>query len=771
VRALQSFDGPDLRGGDGPMARAGLDLALLYQEFSDYVARGRPGAFATSLVGVRLDADRVLVDAIADDDDETLLLPQLQALGLGAGAARGRLASGWLPMAALDAASRLPGLRSLRPVYAFTNAGVVTSQGDTALHAAAARSTYGVDGAGTVVGVMSDSFNCKGGYASDVGTGDLPPGVTVLQEGVGCGSLKDEGRAMAQIVHDVAPGAGLAFHSAFNGTASFAQGILQLASTAGARVIVDDVAIFTEPMFQDGPIAQAVDSVVALGTSYLSAAGNQARQSYESDFRLSGTMGARGLRHNFKTSGNPDTLQTIGVPAGGQVVISLQWDQPFFSVSGQPGAASDLELVVYDAGQNPPALFWSAVDNVGGDAVDVLGFQNGGGGTATVQLAIELHSGPAPSHVKYVYYGPLTLGEFATLSGTVVGHPNAAGARAVGAADYHNTPAFGTQPPLLQSYSSRGGTTVLFNTAGAPVVQPRLKPEIAAADGVDTTFFYTTDTDGTGFPNFFGTSAAAPHVAAIAALLRDQNPAATPADIYSALLESAIDIATAGYDNDSGAGLVQADRALAYVEANAAAGALIGFATTPAGTALATPFAGDLFAEAGLKITDNDPATPSTSATALPGAGPTAGFLGPFLLAPGGSGQTWIDLELLPQGRDISFDFATPNGQIQLVGSDTNGTVVWSGTATGGASFASPGGAIWLAGSFALPSNVVLRKLRIQPVSAAAPLAIDNVRFTTVAPAVNAEAPIPPAAFFAAALAMAAAGARRPRRTRAGSAR
>src|SRR5262249_46352443 len=54
LRALQSFAGPTLVGANGPMARAGLDLALLYQEYSDYVANGRPGPFATSLVGIRI---------------------------------------------------------------------------------------------------------------------------------------------------------------------------------------------------------------------------------------------------------------------------------------------------------------------------------------------------------------------------------------------------------------------------------------------------------------------------------------------------------------------------------------------------------------------------------------------------------------------------------------------------------------------------------------------------------------------------------------------
>src|SRR5262249_54106278 len=160
----------------------------------------------------------------------------------------------------------------LRPSYVITNAGAATSQGDTTLLAAAARQAFGVNGSGVTVGVISDSFNCSNGYGADVGTGDLPSGVLVLEWVGGCTGAIDEGRAMLQIVHDIAPGAALAFHSGFNGTASFAAGIGELVFQAGADVIVDDVGVLGSPMFQDGPIAQAVDSAVAAGAAYFSAA-------------------------------------------------------------------------------------------------------------------------------------------------------------------------------------------------------------------------------------------------------------------------------------------------------------------------------------------------------------------------------------------------------------------------------------------------------------------------------------------------------------------
>jgi hypothetical protein len=108
----------------------------------------------------------------------------------------------------------------------MTRAGAVTSQGDAVIRADIARNTFGVDGTGVTVGVLSNTFNCLGGAAAGVASGDLPAGTAVLQEGP-CGGqglldvLPDEGRALAEIVHDVAPGAAIAFHTADRGQANF----------------------------------------------------------------------------------------------------------------------------------------------------------------------------------------------------------------------------------------------------------------------------------------------------------------------------------------------------------------------------------------------------------------------------------------------------------------------------------------------------------------------------------------------------------------------
>src|SRR5262249_45447239 len=162
--------------------------------------------------------------------------------------------SGELPLASIPALDAIAGLRFARAAYATRRVGLTTSQGDQAMRADVARSTFGVSGAGVKVGVLSDSFNCLGGANTDGMTRDLSP-VAVIQEISDCSSATDEGRAMLQIVHDVAPGASLSFATADGGQASFANNILTLQAN-GAKVIVDDIGYLQEPMFQDGIIAQ-----------------------------------------------------------------------------------------------------------------------------------------------------------------------------------------------------------------------------------------------------------------------------------------------------------------------------------------------------------------------------------------------------------------------------------------------------------------------------------------------------------------------------------
>src|SRR5262245_17006779 len=549
-----------------PATRISEDLASLPAQHAEASARGL--VFRSADPFIPAAGDWVVVDAVATGDPRALAA-DLGGLGARNVAVAGRIVSALLPIRAVSVLDTLVTLRFAQPAYSATHAGLVTSQGDRAMRADVARATFGVTGVGVKAGVMSDSFNCGCGAAADVASGDLSP-VTVSQDEPGCASGTDEGRAMLQIVHDVAPGASLAFATAFAGTASFAANIQALAD-AGARVIVDDVIYFAEPMFQDGVIAQAVDRVVAQGMTYFSSAGNNARQSYDSAFVPGGVFPAGAFGASFRGGtahdfGGGDIFQRITIPPGTTFTLVLQWDSPSFSAGGA-GTSNDVDVYFLDAASTQ-VLIATATDNIAsGDPVEIRSVVNSGATAIDVNIMIVNFAGPNPGRIKYVFHrgNNVVIQQFGTSSGSIYGHANARGAIAVGAAFYQQTPEFGVNPPVLEPFSSAGTTPVLFDTAGTRFGTPDLranKPQIVAPDGGDTTFF-GSDIDGDGFPNFFGTSAAAPHAAAVAALLLEAVPTLTPAGVLTALQSSARDMGPAGFDNDSGFGLIQADAALA----------------------------------------------------------------------------------------------------------------------------------------------------------------------------------------------------------------
>jgi len=579
-----------------------------------------------------LRASQGYVSVSAYGDDLAGLRAQLVAKGLKNATMHSTAVSGRAPISALADMAATSGLKFIRPTLAMARAGSVTSQGDRSLRANLARAESGITGKGIRVGVLSDSYDCAPGAfapgapftraAQDILHNDLPSDVLVLKDLAPAPSsdCTDEGRAMMQIIHDVAPGSPQAFYTAFESETDFADGIRALAK-AGSKVIVDDILYFDEPMFEDGVIAQAVDDVYKDGIPYFSSAGNDARQSYESRFRLSTQMGTSGPRHDFAGGRRTvDGLQTVTASAGAVTLLSVQWDQPSIHANNKRGADSDVDVWFYDmngdlvdfCGDDLEDVFCQipGVDsNIGADAVEIPILVNTTGEDRQAQMGIELFDGPAPNYIKYVWFdldaGLFSVDEHDTASGTVYGHANAAGAEAVGASAWYQTEEWGSPlrpqciPACLNSFSSAGGVPVFFGKNGKRLPFPdiRLKPGVTGPDGGNTSFFFfdmsfavpgTTEPDG--FPNFFGTSAAAPHVAAVAALILDQRQRdiaahrrfigprnLSPDAIYWALRLTADDMKLRnfggdigpqrvdnanGFDFDTGFGFVDAQRAL-----------------------------------------------------------------------------------------------------------------------------------------------------------------------------------------------------------------
>jgi hypothetical protein len=479
----------------------------------------------------------------------------------------------------------LPGLAV--SVDSGAQAGTGRSAGDVAHETDKARSYFGVGGTGVTVGVIAGSYNCQNGATDDVTRGALPgPGnvnatpVVVLAEG-NCtsGYSVDEGRAMLQVIHDIAPEAELLFYSGTGGRESLAAGVEALRA-AGADVIADGVVYFTEPYFQDGMLSQAVDAAVADGVVYFTAAGNWADESYESDFRNSGqqmTLDVGGGRrqiipdlHDFDP--NPeqvDVTQSFTLAAGAQVTILFQWSNASSAVSSNRGAAADLDIHLTDA-DSTIVVAGSAISESEGVPAESFTFRNPSSTESRrYDLYISLASGPAPERIKYIRPSSvnnqtITDDEYPLSSSTIFGHLNAAGAAAVGAAFYQQAPFYQPDDAAViepQPYSSQGGTEIRFDVSGNavdPVV--RRQPRFTAVDGVNTTL-YGSDIPGDDdtLPNFFGTSASAAHAAGIAALLlqADSTQSITPEEVYTRLADTAIDMTDSpGFDFKTGAGLL-----------------------------------------------------------------------------------------------------------------------------------------------------------------------------------------------------------------------
>jgi hypothetical protein len=466
------------------------------------------------------------------------------------------------------------------PIHASTRAGTITTDGGEILGAYDLQTQGHLDGTGVKVGVISNGAE---NWSTVWYTyGELPE-ITDLDED---GHAGDEGTAMMEVIHDLAPGAELYFAPAPRGAIEMPGAIDDLVA-AGCNIIVDDVGCYDEPMFEDGDVAlAAMDAITNHGVTFISAAGNDALAHYQATFDGNNTAYHRFNADAQLSHGDayilPFQIGNCGSESGADVQGFLQWsDQWGYS-------ANDYDLQLYH---------WD-VDHWAGPVASGDNTQNGNDlplenvitflseGELYGWKVKKLDAGDYDREIElYTRIDPVWLSNYGILAtvafdssvnhpyDSIFGHAAAEGVIAVGAVS-----ALDSGNDTMESFSSRGPARFAEDFAEDQDFAYRYPELIAGIDGVETRAGllntswpvpHIPDIDGL----FYGTSAAAAHIAGIAALWKQSDPASTPDDIKDMLTSTAVDLETygEGYDNTSGYG--RADALAPFITTSSASAA------------------------------------------------------------------------------------------------------------------------------------------------------------------------------------------------------
>jgi hypothetical protein len=375
----------------------------------------------------------------------------------------------------------------------------------------------GYDGSGVKIAVIDLGF---AELAAAQASGDLPASLTTVDYcGGGFSTATDHGTAVAEVVHEMAPGASL--YLVCVATEVDLANAEVYVKAQGIKIVNHSVSWFNTSRGDGAGGPGTPDAIVAdaaaSGIIWVNAAGNQA------DTHWSGAFVDDGDGFNLFAPGRIGN--DFYGPSGEEACVLLKWDD--WPVSAQDydmfiARLSPAEIVAsssnYQTGSQPP--------------VEMACYRNSGPGQ---YFFVMIMSAGATATPRFDLFSDWPL-EFATAEGSVTEPGSSPAAMAVGAACWNAA--------TIEEFSSQG-----------PTIDGRTKPDITGPDQVSGTIkgAFTSCADGNGF---LGTSAASPHVAGAAALAWQANPGYTVAQLKTYLETNAIDAGAVGQDSVYGYGML-----------------------------------------------------------------------------------------------------------------------------------------------------------------------------------------------------------------------
>ncbi|MEW6018550.1 MAG: S8 family serine peptidase [Pseudomonadota bacterium] len=415
-----------------------------------------------------------------------------------------------LPVAGLEALAASAAVESVReprrPVISAVSEGVADI-GASTWH------TEGANGAGTKIAVLDPGFT---GYDQLVAAGELPANVITASFVTGGdinGGGEVHGSACAEIVYDTAPGAQLYLVN-FSTDAELANAI--------DYVIAQDIDIVSASWgfygsFRgdgQGPIDDMVQTANAAGVFWAVASGNAAMSHWSGPFVDNDS-------DNLLEYSGTDEGNDVNASAGSEIHAFLTWNK-------WPVTDQDYDMYLWYEGGQPgvPVAAGASWQSGTQEPAEELHYVVPAGKSGRYWITVENFSATGDAQFQLLTY-PQTL-EYRVAAGSLGGQPS----------DSPYVMTVGAVPV--------GGTTIETFSSQGPTLDGRIKPDLVAPDRVSTSTY--------GAGAFYGTSAAAPHAAGAAALVKGWQAATTPAEVQTFLEGRATDLGAAGKDSVYGSG-------------------------------------------------------------------------------------------------------------------------------------------------------------------------------------------------------------------------